>query len=252
MLELKHVAVTLSKNTPLATTVLKDLNLSIETGEFVIIVGGNGCGKSTLLNTIAGHVRPDMGKIIIDNQDVTEQACNSRLRDVSLVMQDPRLGTVATMTIFENLNLAYLRGRKPGLALHHTKSRRHMFQEKLQILNMGLENRMDHLVGLLSGGQRQALSLIMAIVADYKIILMDEITAALDPSMAENVMNIAAKIVSEEKRTALMITHNMQHALRYGTKTLLMQNGKILREYNYAARNDMSPVTLAAAIGGVY
>lgn len=252
MLQLNNLNVTVGQNTPLALHVLKDFKLQVSAGEFVIIVGGNGCGKSTLLNTVAGHIRPDSGQIIIDNCDVTQQGTQQRVKSVSLVMQDPRLGTISNMTIAENLNLAYLRGSRRGLFLHNQKQRRDLFVQKLSMLNMGLEKRLDYLVGNLSGGQRQALSLIMAIVADYKILLMDEITAALDPGMAENVMGIAARIIAEDKRAAIMITHNMQHALRYGAKTLLMQDGKIVREYNYAAKNDLNPVSLAAAIGGMY
>lgn len=248
MLQLKNIEVTLSKDTPLACKILQSLDLTVNAGEFVIIVGSNGCGKSTLFNTIAGNIRPDQGQIFIDGQDVTIQNCTQRVALVSLVMQDPRVGTMANMTLAENLNLAYMRGKTRGMQVFNTKQRREFFTSKLAQLEMGLENKIDQLVGNLSGGQRQALSLIMAIIADYKILLLDEITAALDPKSADHVMAIAARLVREEQRTALMITHNMQYALNYGARTLLMQNGKIVRAFDVPARNNIDAQSLALAI----
>ncbi len=202
------------------STILHNVNLQVADGEFVIIIGSNGSGKSTLFNIISGYMRPDSGSIMLANKDVTWHAQDKRATSVAIVMQDPRLGTMADMTIEENLSFAYMRGQKRGLQLHNTAQLRSLFQDKLAILGMGLENRLDDLVGILSGGQRQALSLVMAIIVDYKILLLDEITAALDPKSAETVMNITAKLVREEKRTAIMITHDMQHAARYGDRTL--------------------------------
>ncbi|HSX20888.1 MAG TPA: ATP-binding cassette domain-containing protein [Gammaproteobacteria bacterium] len=251
MLKLSNINVTLSKGTPLHAEILQNLNLQVGNGEFVIIIGSNGCGKSTMFNTIAGFIQPDSGAVIIDDSDVTDVKCARRAALVSLVMQDPRVGTMEHMTIEENLSMAYMRGKARGLCLHNTCERRNLFIEKLALLNMNLENKLDQLVGNLSGGQRQALSLIMAIIADYKILLLDEITAALDPSTADNVMAIAAKLVQEEKRTAIMITHNMHYALTYGNRTLLMNRGKIVREYDAATRSSLTPAMLAADIGEI-
>ncbi len=248
MLQLNNIEVTLSKDTPLACKVLQKVNLSVSAGEFVMIVGSNGCGKSTLFNTIAGNIQPDAGKIYIDTQDVTAQNSTQRVALVSLVMQDPRIGTIANMTVEENLNVAYMRGKVRGLGLSSSKTRRAFFQDKLSQLDMQMEKRLDHIVGNLSGGQRQALSLIMAIIADYKILLLDEITAALDPKSADQVMAIAARLVREEQRTALMITHNMEYALNYGSRTLLMQHGKIARAFDIVARSNIDASSLALAI----
>lgn len=248
MLDLKDINVTLSKDTPLATHVLQNLQLSIQTGEFVCIVGNNGCGKSTLFNVIAGVIQPDSGKIVINQKDVTAQNSIQRVKDVALVMQDPRLGTIANMTVAENLNMALKRGSRRLLIAHNSQKRLQLFKDKLALLGMGLENKLGQIVGNLSGGQRQALSLIMATIADYKILLLDEITAALDPASCEQVMALAIRLVREEKRTALMITHNMQHALSCGTRTLLMRNGKIVRVFDMEARNNMNVTELALSI----
>lgn len=246
MLKLTNINVTLSKNTKLETQVLNNLNLEVADGEFVIIIGSNGSGKSTLFNTISGYLTPDSGKVIIDQQDVTKQSQTQRAQLVAIVMQEPRMGTFEDMTIEENLSFAYMRGKNRGLDLHNTPARRELFATKLAMLNMGLEKRLDELVGNLSGGQRQALSLIMAIIADYKLLLLDEITAALDPKTAESVISIAAKLVQEEKRTALLITHDMHYALRFGNRTLVLERGKIIKEYDSTAKKQLTVVELAA------
>lgn len=248
MLQLNNLYVTLNKNTQLARPILQNLHLSIADGEFVVLIGSNGCGKSTLMNTIAGYIRPDQGQVIIDNQDVTNLPQTRRSSVVALVMQEPRLGTMENMTLEENLSFAYMRGKVRQLKLHNSLARRNLFKDRLAMLGMNLENRLEDLVGNLSGGQRQALSLIMAIITDYKILLLDEITAALDPKTADTVMAIAAKLVREEKRTALMITHNMQHALHYGDRTLVMANGQLLKAYNKQDRSTLTPAGLAMAM----
>ena len=163
-------------------------------------------------------------------------------------MQDPRIGTMPNMTIEENLNLSFMRGKRRGLKVYNSNARRELYKSKLSLLNMQLENKLDHLVGNLSGGQRQALSLIMAIIADYKVLLLDEITAALDPKSADHVMQIAARLVREEQRTALMITHNMQYALTYGDRTILMQRGRVMQAFDNAAKNTLDATSLAMAI----
>ncbi len=160
-------------------------------------------------------------------------------------MQDPKIGTMEDMTIEENMSFAYFRGKSRTLIPHNSIKRRSLFKEKLAMLEMKLENRMDELVGNLSGGQRQALALIMAILSDSKVLLLDEITAALDPKMAESVIKLAARIVKEEQRTTLMITHNMDHAIQYGDRTLLLAQGQIIKEYNSDEKKNITPLTLA-------
>lgn len=248
MLELKNIDVAFQNNANTTHKVLQNLNLSVAEGEFIIIVGNNGCGKSTLFNTISGHVQANSGQIIINNQDVTLQKHAQRSADVALVMQEPGVGTIANMTIEENLSIALMRGKSRKLRLHKTLSRRQMFKEYLAMLDMNLESKLDQLVGTLSGGQRQALSLIMAIIADYKILLLDEITAALDPKTADMVMELAARLVSEQKRTAILITHNMHYALNYGDRTLLMTRDNQFQEYDIIQRKKTTPGELAAAI----
>jgi putative ABC transport system ATP-binding protein len=164
---------------------------------------------------------------------------------VAEVMQDPKIGTMEDMTIEENMSFAYFRGKSRTLIPHNSIKRRSLFKEKLAMLEMKLENRMDELVGNLSGGQRQALALIMAILSDSKVLLLDEITAALDPKMAESVIKLAARIVKEEQRTTLMITHNMDHAIQYGDRTLLLAQGQIIKEYNSDEKKNITPLTLA-------
>lgn len=248
MLKLNNLCVTLNKNTQLIRPILQNLHLDIADEEFVVLIGSNGCGKSTLMNTIAGYLRPDQGQVIIANQDVTNLPQTQRSSVVALVMQEPHLGTMENMTLEENLSFAYMRGKVRQLKLHNSLARRNLFKDRLAMLGMNLENRLEDLVGNLSGGQRQALSLIMAIITDYKILLLDEITAALDPKTADSVMAIAAKLIREEKRTALMITHNMQHALHYGDRTLVMANGQLLKTYNKQDRSTLTPAGLAMAM----
>ena len=192
MLNLQNISVTLGRGTKLERSIFNNLNLSVANGEFVAIIGGNGAGKSTLFNVISGYVASDRGSAIIDNDDVTKVAQIDRAHLIAKVMQDPRIGTIENMTIEENMSFAYMRDKKRGFRLHNSLERRKLFQAKLKMLDMGLENKLDELVGNLSGGQRQALSIIMAIIADFKILLLDEITAALDPKTAETVMKLAA------------------------------------------------------------
>ncbi len=232
MLNLQNISVTFGRGTNLERCIFDGLNLYVANGEFLTIIGGNGAGKSTLFNVISGYIMPDKGTIIIDNTDVTDIAQIDRAALIAKVMQDPRIGTIENMTIEENLSFAYMRDKKRGFALHDSVSRRELFCEKLKMLDMGLENKLDELVCNLSGGQRQALSMIMAIIADFKILLLDEITAALDPKTAETVMKLAAKIAREEKRTTIMITHNMQHATEYSDRIVVLSNGKVKQEFS--------------------
>lgn len=228
---MKDINVTFGKGTKLERRIFDDLNLDVANAEFVSIIGVNGSGKSTLFNVIAGYIMPDLGSIIIDGEDVTNVTQIDRAASLAKVMQDPRIGTIENMTIEENMSFAYMRDKKRGFALHDSSERRQLFCEKLQMLDMGLENKLDELVGNLSGGQRQALSIIMAIIADFKILLLDEITAALDPKTAETVMKLAARIAREKKRTTIMITHNMQHAAEYSDRIVVLSEGKVEKEF---------------------
>ena len=244
MIKLDSINLTLGKGTKLERCVLKNLSIHIHDGEFVVLIGGNGAGKSTLFSLISGYRLPDTGAIWIDDKDVTAIPQHKRAAFVSEVMQDPKVGTMAHMTIEENLSFAYMRGKCRGLTLHNCAKRRAFFREKLARLDMKLEDRMHELVGNLSGGQRQALALIMAIVTNSKILMLDEITAALDPKTAETVMRIAADVIREENRTTLMITHNMADAIHYGTRTILLADGQIKKCYNQDEKAQLTPALL--------
>lgn len=248
MLSLQNINLTLGKQPQLQRSILQDLSIDLVAGEFIVVVGGNGAGKSSLCNIIAGALIPDAGNIIFAKQDITQTPQLQRAAIISNVMQDPRIGTMENLTILENLAFAYRRGNSRSLLPFTNKSRRKLFAEKLALLNMGLEYRMDELVSNLSGGQRQALSLIMAIIADCKLLLLDEITAALDPHMARQVIEIANHIVREQKLTCIMITHNMQHALDYGDKILVLNHGKIVRQISGHEKNNFTAEKLAVLL----
>lgn len=249
MLNLENIDVTVGKGSKLERLVLQNLSLSVKCGEFVVVIGGNGAGKSTMFNIISGFLNPDSGKVILEGKDITNLSQSSRASFVAKVMQDPRIGTIENMTIFENLAFALRRGESRGFMPFTSQRRTELFQAKLRMLNMGLESRLNELVSNLSGGQRQALSLIMAIITDSKILLLDEITAALDPQIAENVMELTAKIVQEEKRTCIMITHNMNHALKYGDRTLILKDGYFIKEYGLVEKQSLSSEQLASEFG---
>ncbi len=217
MLNLKNIYV---------RNVLVDLNLTVNEGEFVLVIGENGAGKTTLFNTISGSVAPSGGSIFIAGKNVTNEPQYLRAKLVANVFQDPKVGTVANMSVRDNLNMAYMRGRKRTLlAPSCSKKRDDFFREKL--VEIGLENRLDSLAGELSGGQRQALSIIMALMTDSKIVLLDEITAALDSENSKKVLQIIDKCVYKQKKTCLMITHNKDQINQLGDRTLILKNGKL-------------------------
>lgn len=247
MLKLNNINVTLNQDTNNERTILKDLSFEVSEGEFIIILGGNGAGKSTLFNVISGFMQPESGSVWINKKNVTFKKHIQRASFIAKVMQDPKVGTMENMSIEENMSFAYKRGKSRLLSQHLTSKRRALYREKLAILGMGLENRLEELVAHLSGGQRQALSLIMAIMSDSKILLLDEMTAALDPKMAEKVMHITNKIVTEEKRTTLMITHNLAHALEYGDRILILNDGKITKKFNKEQKNKSTIKELSKA-----
>ena len=227
MLEIKNVSKTFNPGTVNAKTALNGLNLTLNDGDFVTVIGGNGAGKSTMLNAVAGTIQVDTGSIILDGRDITRLPEFKRAAYLGRVFQDPMMGTAATMQIEENLALADRRGKRRTLHPGITQADRERYIEQLKILDLGLENRMTAKVGLLSGGQRQALTLLMATLQKPKL-LLDEHTAALDPQTAQRVMDITDRLVRENHLTTLMITHNMRDAIHYGNRLLMLHNGRIV------------------------
>nr|WP_283776427.1 ATP-binding cassette domain-containing protein [Stappia sp. WLB 29] len=221
--------ITFNPGTPLAVPALRGVDLDIEEGEFVTIIGTNGAGKSTLLSAVAGDVRLDRGGIYIDGHDVTSFPTEQRAAMIGRVFQEPRLGTCSSLTVEENLALAMSRGGRRSMrsALGRGRERRKL-AEQVSRLGMGLEGRLGSLAGTLSGGQRQALSLLMATLLPMKILILDEHTAALDPGAAATVLDLSAEIAGEQKLTTLMVTHSMRNSLDYGTRTIMMNAGRVL------------------------
>ena len=228
MLELKNISKTFNTGTINEKKALRDVSLTLNDGDFVTVIGGNGAGKSTLLNAICGTWQVDCGHIIIDDNDVTNVPEHKRAKYLGRVFQDPMMGTAADMEIQENLALAKRRGKVRGLGWGITKSEKEEYRQLLSTLGLGLEDRMTSKVGLLSGGQRQAVTLLMAAMAEPKLLLLDEHTAALDPKTAEKVLDITEQIVSKNRLTTLMITHNMRDAIKHGNRLIMMHEGRII------------------------
>ncbi len=244
MIELKNLNVIFNKGTKLENHVLKDIDFKVMDGQFVTIIGGNGAGKSTLMNALSGNINPTKGNVFIDNADVTRMSVESRSGMVSRVFQDPMIGTFADFSIEENMSIALKRGTKRGLAMGINKASRAQFKEALSEIGIGLEDRLTDKVSSLSGGQRQALSLVMATLLGSKILLLDEHTAALDPKIAKKIMQLTDKIVKTHNLTALMITHSMSQALEYGDRTIMMYHGKIVRDMYGQERKKLSSADL--------
>lgn len=242
MLEIKNVSKTFHKGTVNEKVALDHLNLSVADGDFITIIGSNGAGKSTTFNAICGGFYVDEGYIELDGKDITFEPEHSRAKNIGHLFQDPMKGTAPNMSIEENLAIAYLRASKKHNAYFSrvSKKDKKYFREALASLDMGLEDRMKNPVGLLSGGQRQALTLLMATLVTPKILLLDEHTAALDPATATKVLNLTKKIVEERKITCMMITHNMNNALELGNRTLMMNNGKIVLDVKDEERAGMT------------
>ena len=228
MLELKNLYKTFNAGTVNEKRAIDGLDLTLEDGDFVTIIGGNGAGKSTTLNLIAGVFPADQGSIILDGVDITRLPEHKRAKYLGRVFQDPMMGTAATMGIEENLALANRRGQRRTLRPGITAQEREKFRKQLAALGLGLEDRMTSKVGLLSGGQRQALTLLMATLKKPRLLLLDEHSAALDPKTADKVLQITEEIVARDKLTTLMVTHNMKHAIQYGNRLIMMDAGKVV------------------------
>lgn len=246
MLELRRLYKVFDYGTQYEKVVLPGLNLKVEQGEFVTIVGSNGAGKSTLLNTIAGTCLPDGGQIILDGQEITFWPEHRRALYIGRVFQNPLSGTAASMTVEENLAMALTRGKKRRLRRGVTPALRKLFREKLRALNLGLEERLQERVGQLSGGQRQALTLLMATISRPKLLLLDEHTAALDPRTAEVIIDLTVRTVARDGLTVLMVTHNLDQALHLGNRTLMMHEGEIVLDLKGAERRGLTVEDLRA------
>ncbi len=228
MLEIKNLVKVFNAGTVNEKVALNGINLTLNEGDFVTVIGGNGAGKSTMLNAIAGTFITDEGEIIIDGEDITLLPEHKRAKFLGRVFQDPMMGTAADMWIEENMALAYRRGEKRGLGWAIKSSERELFKQMLSQLDLGLEERLSTKAGLLSGGQRQALTLLMATLKKPKLLLLDEHTAALDPKTAEKVLTISDKLIKENGLTAIMVTHNMKDAIAYGNRLIMMNRGQIV------------------------
>lgn len=248
MLTLSNLRKTFAPNTVNEKVALDGVNLHLNPGDFVTILGSNGAGKSTLFGAIAGSFLPDQGSVVLDGADITKLPDYKRSKYIGRLFQDPLKGTAPNMTIEENLALAYLRAshQRSPFSMISAKDRRD-FRDRLAQLELGLEDRMNHPVGLLSGGQRQALTLLMATLVTPKLLLLDEHTAALDPATAEKVLKLTQSIVEENHITCMMITHNIPSALNLGNRTLMMKDGKIVLELSGPERAQTTPEDLLRA-----
>ena len=254
MLDINHISKTFNPGTINEKKALKSLDLHLNEGDFVTVIGGNGAGKSTMLNAVAGVWPVDEGSIFIDGTEVTGLPEFRRAPYIGRVFQDPMMGTAPNMQIEENLALAYRRGKKRGLRWGVTKNEREFYHERLKILGLGLEDRMTVKAGLLSGGQRQALTLLMAALQKPKLLLLDEHTAALDPATAAKVLELSDRIVRENGLTALMITHNMTDAIRHGNRIIMMNEGRIILDISGEEKNRLTKADLLqkfAEVAGV-
>lgn len=246
MMQLRNLFKTFNPGTPIENPALRGINLEIAAGEFVTVIGSNGSGKSTMLNAISGDLRVDSGEIIIDGKDVTRLNTWQRAGVVARVFQDPMIGTCEALSIEENLALSLQRGQSRGLKRAVRAELHDLFRSKLAHLNLGLENRLSDQMGLLSGGQRQAVSLLMASLQPSRILLLDEHTAALDPKTAAFVLKLTDQIVAENQLTALMVTHSMRQALDHGNRTIMLHQGKVVLDISGEQRARMDVPDLLA------
>jgi putative ABC transport system ATP-binding protein len=249
MLTLENITKVFNQGTQDEKRALDDFSLAVADGDFITIIGSNGAGKTTLLNVIAGTEEPDEGQLIVDGRDVTKWPDFQMAKYISRVFQSPTMGTAGDMTIEENLCMAELRGKKRGLKWGVTKNRRSSYRETLKILDLGLEDRLKQTVGLLSGGQRQSLTLLMTTLAMPKVLLLDEHTAALDPRTASMVMDLTDTMVGENRLTTLMVTHNMTQALKYGNRMVMLHQGKIQLDIQGEEKKKLTVAEIVAQFG---
>ena len=251
MLELKDLHKTFNPGTVNAKTALDGLSLTLRDGEFVTVMGGNGAGKSTMLNATAGTLSVDSGEVYLDGVDVTDLPEYKRAAYIGRVFQDPMMGTAPSMHIEENLALAARRGQKRGLRWGITKAERETYRTMLRDLGLGLETRLSSEVSTLSGGQRQALTLLMATLKSPKLLLLDEHTAALDPKTAAKVMELTDRIVTKEQLTTLMITHNMRDAIQYGSRLVMLHEGRVILDISGEEKKNLTVTDLLAQFAKV-
>jgi putative ABC transport system ATP-binding protein len=246
MLSAQNLQLTFNPGTPIETRALRGMSLEIPAGQFVTVIGSNGAGKSTFLNAISGEQTVDSGVILIENEDVTRQPVWDRARKVARVFQDPMAGTCENLTIEENMSLALGRGQFRSLRRAVREEMRVLFRERLVMLGLGLENRLTDRIGLLSGGQRQAVSLLMAALRPSQILLLDEHTAALDPRTAQFVLDLTARIVAEHGLTTMMVTHSMRQALDVGDRTVMLHQGRVVLDVSGDTRRGLEVTDLLA------
>jgi len=240
MVQLINVSKSFIDDVRQVNAIFNDLNIDFKAGEFTMMIGANGSGKSTLLNLIAGLVLPNVGKIKIDNKEVQNMQAFERSKLIARIFQNPLQGSVADLTVMENMRLAFLRNKSKTLNLGINQAFISKVKDAISQLNLGLENKTEQKMGTLSGGQRQALTLIMATLCEAKVLLMDEPTAALDPKSAHSLMENAAKIIEENKLTTIMVTHNMREAIQYGQRLLMIKEGDIVRDISYAEKSKLN------------
>jgi putative ABC transport system ATP-binding protein len=241
MIELQHLGKTFNQGTPNEVKALQDVNLQIDSSEFVVIVGTNGSGKTSLLNAIAGSTPVSEGKILIDQHDITTLKEHERSKWIARIFQNPLMGTAPELSILENFRLASVRTQSKKFTIGTTDKFKMKIRDKISLLNLGLENKTDQLMGTLSGGQRQALTLLMAVMDETKILLMDEPAAALDPKTSELLMTLAQKMIREYQLTAFLVTHELKDALAYGDRLIFMKEGKIFKNINQCEKSKLQP-----------
>jgi putative tryptophan/tyrosine transport system ATP-binding protein len=240
MLQIRNLLKVFNKGTVSENTVFDDLSLDIRDGDFITIIGSNGAGKSTLLNIISGSIETDEGLLTLDEKEISNLPEHKRTRFMGRVFQNPAMGTSPSMTILENLSMAYNKGKKFGISLGISKKNTPYFKELLSKLNLGLEDKLHTKVGLLSGGQRQALSLLMAAMSNPSLLLLDEHTAALDPKTSETIIELTENIVKDKNITTLMVTHNLNHAIKLGNRLIMMHRGKVILDIDGEEKKNLT------------
>lgn len=250
MIAIENATLTFNAGTPNENRVFEAMNLTVEKGEFITVIGSNGAGKSTLFNLLSGTVMPDSGRIVLNGRDVTKEPEFKRAKTLGRIFQDPLAGTASNMTLEDNMMVCFKKGFK-GLRIGLNRKRREFFREQLKFLDMGLEDRLKDNVGLLSGGQRQALTLLMMVLSRPKLVLLDEHTAALDPRNAEIVLRLTTLFVKEYGLTTLMVTHNMQHAIDLGNRLLMMDSGEVVLDIRGDEKQNLTVEKLVAMFSKV-